>query len=123
MITLSDLLTRLQSQATGCIAVLLVDLRDGTVAESCGDDASAGTVARVMRDLVAPQHVILPQIPVAAGAGVPNETIVVSDNHTFVCRRLEDPPHHAVTTICRGTRSLGLVVGLLHDALVPKDAR
>lgn len=122
MIPIRDLLARLQSQATGCIAVLLVDLRDGSIAESCGDETrSAGTVARVLCDLLAPQHVILPRIPPPDGAGVTNEAILVSDDHTFVCRRLNDPPHHAVTAICRGTRSLGLTVGLMHDAIVPRD--
>ena len=123
MIVIADLLARMRSQPTGCVAVLLVDLRDGTIAESCGDEtpATADTVARVMGELLAPQHVILPRIPAPAGGGVTKEAILVSNDHTFVCRRLDDPPHHAVTAICRGTRSLGLIVGLLNDGPGIKD--
>ena len=122
MIPIRDLLARLQGQTTGCIGVVLVDLRDGSIAEACGDETTrAGDVARVMCDLLAPQHVVLPRVPEPAGAGVTHEAILVSDDHTFVCRRLSDPPHHAITAICRGTRSLGLMVGLMHDAVLSKS--
>lgn len=123
MIAIRDLLARMRAQPTGCVAVLLVDLRDGSIAESCGEDAtaSADAVAQVMRDLLAPQHLILPRIPAPEGAGLTKEAILVSNDHTYVCRRVDDPPHHAVTAICRGTRSLGLVVGLLKDGVAMRD--
>jgi len=95
--SLRDLLARMP---TDCVALLRVDLREGAVTESCGDDVSAGTVARVMRELVAPQH---------------EETILLSDDRTFVSRRFD--AQHAITAICRGTRSLGLVVSLLREEL------
>lgn len=122
MVALRDLLTRMQNQATGCVAVLRIDLRDGTVIEWCGDDATTaiGAVGRIMRDLAAPQHVILPRIPAPSGAGVPQEVILLSDDHTYVCGRLVDPPHHAVSALCRSTQSLGLIVGLLRDAIEPE---
>ncbi len=122
MIALRELLTRMQSQPTGCVAVLRIDLRDGTVLERCGDDetTAAGAVGRIMSDLAAPQHVILPRIPAPSGAGVPREVILLSDDHTYVCGRLADPPHHAVAAICRSTQSLGLIAGLLRDAIEPE---
>jgi hypothetical protein len=125
MIALRDLLARMQSQATGCLAVLRIDLRDGSVVDSCpegtaiesyGDGAAAGAVGRIMRDLAAPEHAILPRIPAPSGAGVPQEVILLSDDHTYACGRLVDPPHHAVAAICRGTENLGLIVSLLHHA-------
>jgi hypothetical protein len=124
-IVLRDLLARMQSQAPDCVALLLVDLRDGTVTESCGDDAAqrAAAVARVVRDLVAPQYVVLPRIPEPAGAGATDEAILLSGDRTYVCQRLDDPPHHALTAICRGTRSLGLVVGLLRTRIVAEAFR
>lgn len=122
-IVLQDLLARMQRQATECVALLLVDLRSGTVTEACGDDAtaSAGAVAMAIRGLFAPQHVILPRIPEPDGAGVPDEAILLSDDRTWVCRRVDDPSHHAVTVICGGTRSLGLVVGLLRSEILAED--
>jgi len=74
---LPDLLARLQSQAIDCVTLLLIDLREGALIESCGDVADAGTVTRVMRELVAPRH---------------EETILLSDDFTYVCQRLADPP-------------------------------
>lgn len=124
MITsLRDLLKRMQSQATGCVAVLLLDLRDGTVMESCGDEetTSAGGVAGVMRDLFTPQHVFLPRIPAPGGERVAKEVILLSDEATYVCRRLESRPHHAVTAICRNMRNLGLVVSVLHEEIAIED--
>ena len=113
MIASREILTRMQSQATGCVAVLLVDLRDGTVIESCGDDPATnpGTVANVMRELAAPRHAILP------GAGEPQEVILLADDCTYVCGRLPEPPHHAVAAICRGTQNLGLILAQLHHEI------
>jgi len=125
MITLRDLLTRMQSQATGCVGVVLFDTQGGAVTESCGDDVatSPAGVARVMRELVSPRRLLLPDVPRAAGERVPAEAILLADDYTYVCRRVDDPPQHAVAAVCRGTRSLGLVAGLLRDAVVPGDAR
>jgi hypothetical protein len=127
MIALPDLLTRMQSHTTGCVAVLLVDLRDGAVMDSCGDDAPTtaglgGIMRRIMRDLVdcvavaiaAPQQAILP------GAGMPQEVILLSDDCTYVCGRLVDPPHHAVAAICRSTQNVGMIVALLRHEIEPE---
>lgn len=112
----------MQSQASGCEAVLLVDLHAGTIAESCGDDtARHDAVARVIRELATPQQVILPRLHASATAA--DEAIVISDDHTFVCRRLPDRPHHALAAICRGTRSLGLMVSLLNEAAASRNER
>ncbi len=117
MIKLRDLLTRMQSQATGCVAVLRIDLRDGTVMECCGDatTTSAGAVARVMRDLAAQQHVIPPD------AGRPQEVILLSDDRAYVCGRLADPAHHAIAAICRSTQNLGLIISVLHSSMLPSE--
>jgi hypothetical protein len=124
MIALPDLLTSMQSQATGCVAVLLVDLRDGAVMDSCGDDtATTAGMGRILRDLVecvavaiaAPQQAMLP------GAGMPQEVIVLSDDRTYVCGRLVDPPHHAVAAICRSTQNLGMIVALLRHEIEPES--
>lgn len=122
MIMLRELLTRMQSQATGCVAILLVDLRHGTVMESCGDVATADAagLGPILRDLVEPEHVILPRIPAPSGGGVPRELVLLSDDCTYVCRRLADPPHHAVAAICRGTQALGLTVALLRSEIEPE---
>jgi hypothetical protein len=126
MIALRDLLARMQSQATGCVAVLRIDLRDGSVVDACpegtaidsfGDGAAAVAVGRIMRDLAAPEHAILPRLPAMSGAGMPQEVILLSDDHTYVCGRLVDAPHHAVAAICRGTQNLGLIVSLLHHPI------
>lgn len=116
MIDLRELLTRMQNQATGCVAVLRLDLRDGVVMDSCGDSAATTVaVGRILRDLTAPQHAILP------GAGMPQEVIVLSDDCTYVCGRLLDPPHHAVAAICRSTQNLGLIVALLRHEIEPEE--
>ncbi len=113
MIALRDFLTRMQSQDTGCEAVLRIDLRDGAVIECCGDatTASAGAVGRVMRDLAAPQHVL------PSGAEMPQELILLSDDRVYVCGRLADPAHHAIAAICR-TQNLGLILSVLHGSLL-----
>ena len=117
MITLREFLTRMQSQATGCVAVLRIDLRDGTVIECCGDatTTAAGIVGRVMRDLAVPQRAIL------AGGGMPQEVILLSDDHAYVCGRLADPTHHAIAVICRSTQNLGLIISLLHESLLQSE--
>jgi hypothetical protein len=116
MIALPDLLSRMQSQAPGCVAVLLVDLRDGAVMDSCGDDAATTAgLGRILRDLAAPQQTILP------GAGMPQEVILLSDDCTYVCGRLVDPPHHAVAAICRSTQNLGMIVALLRHQIEPEE--
>jgi hypothetical protein len=116
MIALPDLLTRMQSQSTGCVAVLVVDLRDGAVMDSCGDSAATTAgVGRIMRDLAAPQQAILP------GAGMPQEVILLSDDCAYVCGRLVNPPHHAVAAICRSTQNLGLIVALLRHEIEPEE--
>lgn len=109
MIALRDFLTRMKSEATGCVAVLRIDLRDGTVTECSGDmpATAAGALGRIMRDLAAPQHAILP-------GAMPQEVIVLSGNCTYVCGRLANSPHHAVAAICRST-NLGLIISLLHE--------
>lgn len=115
MVPLPDLLTRMQNQGTGCVAILLVDLRDGAVIDQCGiDTAPIAAVGRIMRDLAAPQPSIL------AGAGTPQEVIVLSDDCTYVAGRLLDPPHHAVTAICRNTQNLGMIVAVLRHQIEPE---
>jgi hypothetical protein len=125
MIALRQILARLQSQPTGCMAVLRVDLRDGTVLESCGDGAitTATAAARVLRELAAPEHVIHPRTA-APAADAPQEVIVLGEDATYVCERLSHPPHHAIAVICRnpfaGSQNLGLIVALLHDEMTAK---
>jgi hypothetical protein len=114
MIALRDFLTHMQSQDIGCKAVLLLDLRNGSVIESCGDDDTGGSMGPVMRDLTAQRHAIL------SGAGDAQEVIVVSGDHTYVCGRLVDPPHHAIAAIFGSTQHLGLILGLFRNAIEPE---
>ena len=113
MIAIRDFLTRMQSQDTGCEAVLRIDLRDGTVIECCGDATTTAAVAlgRVMCDLAAPWQTMLP------GTGMPQEVILLADDCAYVCGRLADSPHQAVAAFCRGTKNLGLIISTFHDSL------
>lgn len=117
MLLLSELFARMQSEATGCVAVLTVHLQNGALLESCGEDPATGldAVAGTVRELFAPRHAALPQILAPAGADPLHELIALAGDRAYVCQRLADPPHVAVVAVCRDARNLGLVVGLLHQ--------
>lgn len=114
MIALHEAWTRMQSEAAGCLGILVVDLDYGAVMEACGDETS-GTAARVVRDLFAPDPEALTRIITSEGAGRLQELLVLSDDRAYVCRRVSDQPQLAVAVICRGAQNLGLVLGLLRQ--------
>ena len=116
MIVLRDALMRMQSEAAGCLAMLVVDLDNGDVVDACGDE-TVDTAASVVRSLFAPTAEALTRILTPTGAAELEELLVLSDDRAYVCRRLRDQPRRAVAVICRGTQNLGLVIGLLHQEI------
>lgn len=110
MTNLRTLLTRMQSEATGCLAVLTVRLTDGIVLDACGDAIDG--VALVLRELFAEDDAL--QMLAPGGGGAPHDCIVLANDRTYVCERLCESPDLALAAICRNDGNLGLVVGLLH---------
>lgn len=109
MIALRDALLRMQSEAAGCLGILVVDLDNGDVIEACGDE-TIDTAASVVRSLFAPKAEGLMRAEL-------EELLVLSDDRAYVCRRLRDQPRLAVAVICRGTQNLGQVIGLVNQEI------
>lgn len=117
MIVLRDLFSRMQSDATGCLAVVAVSLTDGTVVDSCGDDAiDVGPLASVVRELFSRDHAALQTLATDRG-GAQREWIILADERTYVCHRSAERPHLALALVCRNERNLGLAVGLLRKEI------
>jgi NAD(P)H-nitrite reductase large subunit len=110
MIKPDALLARLCAAVPGCIAAMLISVEEGGAALVAGEALDAGSldaVAAAGRDLFAP----------GVFAEDTREMVVLSDERTYVYRRLALRPGLIVAAICRNTSNLGLVLGMVRQEL------